>query len=80
LADEPNDLMGMWMVSPSFLDNGSKNLAIIHLGSIVHGAHLLPTYGMEVVSEHDVFHNSLDLYHGFCVNCFIDNHTFELVS
>ncbi|KIK83037.1 hypothetical protein PAXRUDRAFT_153335, partial [Paxillus rubicundulus Ve08.2h10] len=78
--DEPKDLTGMWMVSPSFLDNGSKNLTVVHIGSIIHGAHLLPIYGTEVVPEHVTCHNSLDIYHIFYVNHFIDHHTFKLVS
>ncbi|KIK94060.1 hypothetical protein PAXRUDRAFT_143704, partial [Paxillus rubicundulus Ve08.2h10] len=64
----------------SFLDNSSRNLAVIHIDSIVRGAHLLPIYGTEVVPEHVTFHNSLDLYCGFYINHFIDHHIFELVS
>ncbi|KIK80717.1 hypothetical protein PAXRUDRAFT_15634 [Paxillus rubicundulus Ve08.2h10] len=80
LAEEPDNLMGMWMVTPSFLDDGSKNLAVVHIDSIVRGAHLLPIFGTEVVPEHINFHNSLDLYRGFYVNRFVDHHTFELAS
>ncbi|KAF9228066.1 hypothetical protein BS17DRAFT_792960 [Gyrodon lividus] len=80
LAKELNDLMGMWMVTPSFLDNCSKNLAVIHIDSIVCGAHLLPLFGVEVIPEYVPFHNSLDLYCGFYINHFVDHHTFELVS
>ncbi|KIK90864.1 hypothetical protein PAXRUDRAFT_150946 [Paxillus rubicundulus Ve08.2h10] len=80
LAEEPGNLTGMWMVTPSFLDNSSKNLAVIHIDSIVCGTHLLTIFGTEVIPEHNDFHNSLDLYCGFYVNCFVDHHTFELAS
>ncbi|KIM51404.1 hypothetical protein SCLCIDRAFT_33472 [Scleroderma citrinum Foug A] len=80
IADHPDELTGMWMVSPSVLDNGSQNLTVIPLDSIVRGAHLLPIFGDECVPEYINFHNSLDMYHGFYVNHFADHHTFELAS
>ena len=80
IADHPDELTGMWMVSPSVLDNGSQNLAVIPLDSIVRGAHLLPIFGHEDVPEHINFHNSLDIYRGFYVNRFADHHAFELAS
>ncbi|KIM58835.1 hypothetical protein SCLCIDRAFT_27705 [Scleroderma citrinum Foug A] len=80
IADHPDELTGMWTVSPSVLDNGSQNLAVIPLNSIVCGAHLLPIFGDERVLEYINFHNSLDMYRGFYVNHFADHHTFELAS
>ena len=80
IADHPDELTGMWMVSPSVLDNGSQNLAVIPLDSIVCSAHLLPIFGHEDVPEHINFHNSLDIYRGFYVNRFADHHAFELAS
>ncbi|KAI5984035.1 hypothetical protein EDD15DRAFT_2390543 [Pisolithus albus] len=72
--------IGMWMVRPSFMGNGSKNLSVIHLDSIVRSAHLLPIFGREQVPRAVNFHNSLDIYRGFYVNCFADYHAFELAS
>ncbi|KAI5985780.1 hypothetical protein EDD15DRAFT_2390119 [Pisolithus albus] len=80
IADEPDKLTGMWMVRPSFMGNGSKNLSIIHLDSIVRSAHLLPIFGHEQVPRAVNFHNSLDIYCGFYVNRFADYHAFELAS
>ncbi|KIJ06884.1 hypothetical protein PAXINDRAFT_91336 [Paxillus involutus ATCC 200175] len=80
IADEPDELTGMWMVSPSIHDDSSQNLAIIHVDSIIRGAHLLPIFGQEYVPEHIHFHNSLDVYRGFYVNRFADHHAFELAS
>ncbi|KAI5987199.1 hypothetical protein EDD15DRAFT_2372610 [Pisolithus albus] len=78
--DEPDELTGMWMVRPSFMGNGSKNLSVIHLDSIVRSAHLLPIFGHEQVPRAVNFHNSLDIYRGFYVNRFADYHAFELAS
>ncbi|KIM57503.1 hypothetical protein SCLCIDRAFT_130392, partial [Scleroderma citrinum Foug A] len=80
IADHPDELTGMWMVSPSVLDNGSQNLAVIPLDSIVRGAHLLPIFGDERVPEYINFHNSLDMYRGFYINRFANHHAFELAS
>ncbi|KAI5986658.1 hypothetical protein EDD15DRAFT_2174768, partial [Pisolithus albus] len=80
IADEPDELTGMWMVRPSFMGNGSKNLSVIHLDSIVRSAHLLPIFGREQVPRAVNFHNSLDIYRGFYVNRFADYHAFELAS
>ena len=52
----------MWMVSPSFLKDGSHNLSVVHVDSIVHTAHLLPIFSNEPVPAHITFHNSLDIY------------------
>ena len=78
VTDEPNELTGMWMVSPSFLEDGSHNLAVIHVDSIVCAAHLLPIFGDELVPPYISFHNSLSIYRGFYVNRFADHHAFEL--
>lgn len=80
VADEPDELTGMWMVSPSFLQDGSQNFAVIHIDIIVRAAHLLPIFGDELVPSYVRFHNTLDVYRGFYVNCFADHHAFELAS
>ncbi|KIK97909.1 hypothetical protein PAXRUDRAFT_135347, partial [Paxillus rubicundulus Ve08.2h10] len=80
VADEPDELTGMWMVSLSFLQDGSQNFTVIHIDSIVCAAHLLPIFGDELVPSYVRFHNTLDVYRGFYVNCFADHHAFELAS
>ncbi|KAI5987021.1 hypothetical protein EDD15DRAFT_2372740 [Pisolithus albus] len=79
IADARDELTGMWMVAPSFLDDGSHNLAVIHVDSIVRNAHLLPIFGKEYVPPLVTCHNSLDVYQAFYVNHFVDHHAFELV-
>ena len=80
IADEPDEVTGMWMVRPSFLEDGSKNLAVIHIDSIVRSAHLLPIFGNERIPLYIDFHNSLDIYRSFYINRFADHHAFQLVS
>ncbi|KAG1764199.1 hypothetical protein EDD22DRAFT_979086 [Suillus occidentalis] len=78
--DEQDELTGMWMVAPSLDEDGSCALSIIHIDSIICGAHLLPIFGTQIVPPGLQFHDSLDAYRGFYVNHFIDHHAFELVS
>ncbi|KAF9238354.1 hypothetical protein BU15DRAFT_88408 [Melanogaster broomeanus] len=80
IADVPDELTGMWMVAPSFLDDGSHNLAVVHVDSITRCAHLLPIFGKENVPSVVHCHNSLDVYRAFYVNRFADHHTYELTS
>ncbi|KAI6003078.1 hypothetical protein EDD15DRAFT_2157546 [Pisolithus albus] len=80
IADKPGELTGMWMVAPSFLEDGSPHHAVIHIDSIVRSAHLLPIFGSEYVSPYVNCHNSLEVFRGFYVNRFADHHAFELAS
>ncbi|KAJ8581811.1 hypothetical protein M405DRAFT_831751, partial [Rhizopogon salebrosus TDB-379] len=52
----------MWMVAPSFNEDGSHDLSIIHTDSIICSAHLLPMFGTQSVPNGVEFHNSLDVY------------------
>ena len=70
----------MWMVKPFFLKDGSKNLAVIHIDSIVRSTHLLPIFENKRVPPYVNFHNLLDIYHSFYINRFADHHAFQLAS
>ena len=79
VEDEPDELTGMWMVKPSFLDDNTRYLSVVHIDTVVRAAHLIPIFGQELVPSRVNSHNSLDIYRGFYVNHFIDHHAFELV-
>ncbi|KAG2149121.1 uncharacterized protein EDB93DRAFT_1240432 [Suillus bovinus] len=50
IAEERDDLTGMWMVAPSFNEDGLRDLSIIHIDSTRDsGAHLLPIFGTQLV-------------------------------
>jgi hypothetical protein len=80
ITEEWDELTGMWMVAPSFNEDGSCDLSIIHIDSIIRSAHLLPIFGMQFIPRGLQFYNSLDVYRGFYVNRFIDHHAFVLAS
>jgi len=77
IAEDPDELTGMWMVKPS-LANRTHDLAVIHIDTIVRATHLIPIFGRERVPPFITFHNSLDTYRGFYINHFVDHHAFEL--
>lgn len=80
ITEERDEVTGMYMVAPSFDEDGSPNMSIIHIDSIVRGAHLLPIFGTQFVPRGLQFHHSLDVFRGFYINRFIDHHSFELAS
>ena len=79
VKDEPDELTGMWMVKPSFLDDNTRYLSVVHIDAVICAAHLILIFGQELVPSRVNSHNSLVIYRGFYVNHFIDHHVFELV-
>ncbi|KAI6162666.1 hypothetical protein EDD17DRAFT_1776455 [Pisolithus thermaeus] len=47
--DGPDEATGMWMVWPGFTGNHQHNLAIIHVDTVFHAAHLIPILGQDFV-------------------------------
>jgi hypothetical protein len=76
-SNEPDEDTGMWVVEPERNANGPVT-AIIHLDTIVRGAHLIGVYGNKYVPKDLTFHDSLNIFLTYYVNKFIDNHAFEI--
>jgi hypothetical protein len=70
----------MWMVRPSFHEDGSWNLAVIHIETVFCAAHLIPIYGSEYIPHDLKFYHSIDCFRSFYVNKFADHHAFEIAS
>lgn len=77
LGDEPDEGTHMWQVEPQSLD-GSPFMAVIHLDSIVRSAHLIGVYGRNYIPKDLTFNDSLNAFHSYYVNKYIDNHAFEI--
>ena len=58
----------MWMVERDWEEDGRQTMGVIHVDSIIRGAHLIPVYGEEFVPRHINFSNSLDYYAAYYVN------------
>ena len=68
----------MWMVERDWEEDGTQTMGVIHVDSIVRGAHLIPVFGEEFVPRHINFSNSLDYYAAYYVNKFADHHSHEI--
>jgi len=75
--DEPDEDTGMWVVEPDVYD-GEPTTDIIHLDAIIRSAHLIAVYGKNPLPKGIPFCYTLDLFHSYYVNKYIDHHAFEL--
>ncbi|KIM40548.1 hypothetical protein M413DRAFT_73023, partial [Hebeloma cylindrosporum] len=78
-SNEPDPETGLWVVKPEFIGN-HRSIAVIHLDSIVRGAHLLPVYGSNPLPEDFDFTLSLDAFCAFFVNSYVDHHAHEFIT
>ncbi|KAF8811058.1 hypothetical protein BYT27DRAFT_7278824 [Phlegmacium glaucopus] len=69
---------GMWRVRPD-IRNGKRFCTVIHLDSLLRGAHLLPTFGTAFLPINFDYKDSLDAFSGYYVNHFVDHHAHEIV-
>ena len=44
MSDEPDASTGYWVVQPESTRRGLRHMSVIHIDSIVRGAHLLPVF------------------------------------
>ena len=78
-SDDPDPDTGLWVVQPELTRRGGRHMSVIHVDSIIRGAHLLPKFLSDAPVYREInYTNVLDLYASFYVNKFIDHHTFEI--
>jgi len=80
VADEPDDIMGMWVVRPDVKVDGSPAVGVIHLDVVLRAAHLMPVFGDKFLPVDLSPESSLDIFESFYVNKYIDYHAFEIAS
>ncbi|KAH9021931.1 hypothetical protein EDB84DRAFT_1511344 [Lactarius hengduanensis] len=68
---------GMWVVCPD-ITRGTRDRTVIHLDSILRGAHLIPAFGNDQLPLDFHFSYSLDVFKAYYVNKYIDHHTHEI--
>lgn len=76
---EPCPRTGMSIVDRDYERDGSRSMELIHLDSVIRGAHLIPVFGEGFVSTDLTFQNSLDTYDTFYVNQYADHNAFEII-
>ena len=70
---------GMWKLQREVDRDGEYLYQVIHLDTILRGAHLLPCYGKGFLPTRLSYNNVLDAFDFYFVNEFIDQHTHELL-
>jgi len=80
MGDFPDENTGMWVVQPDIRDDETQFASVVHLDTIFRAAHLLPVYGNKFVPSYLDFSQTLDAFHSYYVNKYIDHHAFEIAS
>ncbi|KAG7098149.1 hypothetical protein E1B28_000119 [Marasmius oreades] len=78
--DEPDEDTGMWVVEQEVQRDGRPTLAVIHLESIAHSAHLLPRFGIDALPENFHHSQSLDVFESYYINKFANHRMFSFLS
>ncbi|KAJ7725533.1 hypothetical protein B0H16DRAFT_1781820 [Mycena metata] len=73
----PDPDTGMWIVEPQ-MKGRSRLTTIIHLDTLLRGAHLIPVYGSGHIPVGFRYSHSLDAFKSFHVNKYIDHHANEI--
>ncbi|KAF7436245.1 hypothetical protein PC9H_003074 [Pleurotus ostreatus] len=71
---------GMWVVSAEHEEDGYQPMQVIHLDTILRGAHLVPCFGNGFLPESFDHSDALDAFDNYFVNQFIDYHVHELLT
>jgi hypothetical protein len=79
-ASEPDAVTGMWKLCPEHDENGKCPVQVIHLDTILRGAHLLPCYGEGFLPTDLKYSDALDAWDYYFVNQFIDYHAHALLT
>ncbi|KAJ7902594.1 hypothetical protein B0H14DRAFT_3079858 [Mycena olivaceomarginata] len=73
----PDTETGMWIVEPE-MKGRSRLTTIVHLDTLLCGAHLIPVYGTHYIPANFRYQHSLDAFKAFHVNKYIDHHANEI--
>ncbi|KAF9780630.1 hypothetical protein BJ322DRAFT_1164944, partial [Thelephora terrestris] len=74
---EPDPDNSLWIFEPDYSPDDSRIMSVIHLDSIIRGAHLLPVFKDNTPIPREInFTNTLDVFKGFYLNKYIDYHAF----
>lgn len=79
IGRSPEEQTGMWVVKPENDDHSRWLTSIIHIDTILCGAHLLPVYGKQFLPFRFYHTWSLDSFKYFFVNKYVDHHANEIV-
>ena len=79
VGNSPCPQTGMWIVERDLDMNGRPEMAVIHLESILRGAHLVGIAGSQMIPPELSYHDSLHVFKSFYVNKFIDYQAHKII-
>jgi len=74
----PDVKTGMWVVYPEYRGQ-FPYMTVIHLDTILRGAHLLPVFGDALVPLQFDYSDTLDAFSAFYVSRYADHHMNEII-
>ncbi len=77
-SHNPDRKTGMWVVQPERRYTRPV-LSVVHLDTLLRGAHLMPVFGPGLVPLKFHYASSLDCFKAFYVNKYADHHANEIV-
>ncbi|KAJ7346397.1 hypothetical protein DFH08DRAFT_1008610, partial [Mycena albidolilacea] len=78
IGAEPCPDVGMWMVEPDVDRRGECTTDIIHIDTILRGAHLIGIYADSFLPRHFKYSDTLDRFTAFYINKYADHHANEI--
>ncbi|KAF8135914.1 hypothetical protein K438DRAFT_1433296, partial [Mycena galopus ATCC 62051] len=78
IGNEPCPDIGMWMVDADTDRHGKQIMDIIHIDTILCGAHLIGIYGNLFLPRHIKYSDALDSFNKFYINKYADHHANEI--
>lgn len=77
-GDSPCEDTGLWTVVPDRDARGRRVASLVHIDTILRGAHLIGVAGHHLLPETLTYNHSLDVFSRFYVNKYIDYHAHEI--
>ena len=78
IGDSPCEDTGMWKVKRELDGNHLPVISVIHLDSVIRGAHLIGVYGKDFLPCGFKHTDSLIAFHSYFVNKYADYHANEI--
>lgn len=77
-GDSPCEDTGLWSVTPDYDARGQRLTSLVHIDTILRGAHLIGAAGHHLIPRTLTHNHSLDTFQRFYVNKYIDYHAHEI--
>ena len=76
--NHPCEATGMWVVEPDLDSRGQRVTAVVHIDTVVRGAHLLPVYGSAFIPHNLHFSETLHAFRAYFISKHADHHMHEI--